>query len=475
MLSLLSASPQRAHRQSVPYHTLRNEAEAYKQQRCAHDSWPPEHLNGKPQDRLRYNTSPAAGSVGIGRVPETPIEREFVADAPTLLRRMDSHPQNTSDDDDDVEHVYIVSSPEASSEEEGWNLPAPDANADDAVAVLRGHSSAVYAVAITGQDEVVISGGGDDRALVWVQPFSEAPRLLGDFHDSVSAVALTGSRLALGTLAGELQVHCTQQLTERTEGEQLAPPLAQVETDVGIECLRGNSEFFAAGTADGALWVLDALSGDCLGVAYNHQGAINSLAFVQDDTNVSTTSLLVTASTDGTVRLWGPPSHGTVPCLYAMDGVFHDAPVLSLASFRDVVLSGDESGRSFLANWRTGRVLCPLSQQHQGSVESVVASPEFLVTGGSDGFLHVYTPDARYRMSFQHRDVVVVVRETKRWSQCFVSASVDQTVCLWDLRSGAEPVRCWRGHCDAILTMDIGTELIVTGSDDATVRCFPLQ
>ncbi|KAK4532509.1 hypothetical protein CCYA_CCYA12G3366 [Cyanidiococcus yangmingshanensis] len=378
--------------------------------------------------------------------------------------------QLSEDSGNEEEEVYVLSI----SEELGHGAEATSEQ-DDAVCVLKSHSGPIYAVAITPDDSIIVSGGGDDRAYIWFRLVTESQRILGSFTDSVGAVAVSDTTVALGTLAGELNLYRTEDLRETIFESETFSPLSQLLVDAPVECLRSSAELIACGTADGALWVLDAASGDCLGVAYSHQGAVNALDFVDSGSNADAEGVLVSGSADATVRVWKRPAQGILPCLHVIEGVFHQAPIISLESHEDLVLTGDESGHAFLSNWRTGRALRSLGQRHGGAVESVTLGPDLIVTGGTDGFLHVYTPDARHRMSFQHKDVVVSVKKMRSWPQLFVSASVDETVCLWDTRVGSGAVRCFHGHRDAILTMDVGTDIVVSGGDDQTVRLFSVR
>jgi WD40 repeat protein len=380
-------------------------------------------------------------------------------------------PQENGDgQDNDSEEVYVVSGSEELSD-----VAEETPERDDAICVLHSHASAVYAVAITPDDSVIVSGGGDDRAYVWFRSIAATPKALRSFADSVGAVAVSSETVALGSLAGDVCLYRTEDLRESVAEAGRAIPLAQQVIDASVESLSANAEFVACGAADGALWLFDARSGNCLGVAYNHQGSVNVLRFIDGISSAEDEHLLITGAADATVRVWKRPLQGVLSCAQAIDGVFHRASVVSLETNGELILSGDESGEAFLANWRTGRALRSLDRRHEGPVESVAIGQDFLVTGGSDGFLHVYTSDARYRMSFQHEDVVVSVRKLRSWPQLFASASVDRTVRIWDTRVGSGSVRCFQGHRDAILTMDTGTDIIASAGDDETVRLFSLR
>ncbi|KAK4538777.1 hypothetical protein CDCA_CDCA20G4802 [Cyanidium caldarium] len=370
-----------------------------------------------------------------------------------------------------------------------------DASAEDedslapAVAVFRHHTAPVYALAMTADASSILSGGGDDRAVLlrrhgtdWSQTSVTA---VGGFTDSVAAAVFCGAqRAAAASLNGEL-VLC--------DGPALSAAVAAAETAVvqpgapgcvalpgigdAVECLRASDSgrLLLCGAADGTAWLFDVERAEFAALLTGHQGCVHAVALSEEATRDDV--VLFTAGADAQVRVWQYSlggGGGDARLLHAIRGDFHRHSVLCMATHQHLLLSGDEGGIACLSNWRTGRCLARLSSAHQDAVQCVAIHARYLVSSGTDQTSHVYHLDGKYRLSLRHPAPVVHTAWCPDAPDWLAVATADGHVQIWDVRGGTGevPLRSWRAHRDTIHAMEVRGRWLVTGGEDHTVRVF---
>jgi WD40 repeat protein len=107
------------------------------------------------------------------------------------------------------------------------------------------------------------------------------------------------------------------------------------------------------GSADCTAWLYDVSSGECLSVLAGHEGAVTAGTFDGKG------KLAVTASDDGSLRVWAP---GTGECKLVVRGggwFPPGEPVVSIVAHQSkpIVLAGGVDGTARLVNISTGKVL----------------------------------------------------------------------------------------------------------------------
>lgn len=345
-----------------------------------------------------------------------------------------------------------------------------DEQPNDAVGGFFDHTDSVYSVAINPKfSELVITGGGDDRAFIWNRFTGAKLHELKGHTDTVLATGFNfnGELAATGALDGTVKIWNTQTgaLVSTLEGPQ-----------EGIEWLQWHQKgsVVLAGSGDGTAWMWLS-NGQCMAVFSGHSGSVTCGEFTCDGRRVAT------GSDDGSLRVWNPKTAAS-ECLIAGHS-FHDGPLTSLSchpSNASLVITGSQDHTARLVNISTGKVVGGLLG-HTDSVESVgFSDPQhggvanLAASGSVDGTIRIWdTNTLQTRTTFSHDDVVVKVQ----WRGPLVfSSSADKTVRVWDARQGT-PVRVFRGHQDLVhsfaITQD-GSHMISV-SDDNTALIFPLS
>jgi len=240
----------------------------------------------------------------------------------------------------------------------------------------------------------------------------------------------------------------------------------------------------------------------CLQVFVGHESGVTAGAFTPDG------RWAVSASSDGTMRHWAPK---TGKCKHVFR--LGDAGLTSLAinggTDGNLVVVGAEDGQAHVCHVGTKKVVAslrhfepPLSNNNDDeemelsmSVEAVgfasaAVNPNWVATGGVDGILKIWdlSNDGQCRQVCRpntEEDSSPGGITRLQWHPAlplvFTSCS-DGAVHVFDARNGSL-VKTLTGHADMINDLDIcfidpenegGTVVIVSGSDDKTVRIYEL-
>uniref|UniRef100_A0A7S2ZQZ4 Anaphase-promoting complex subunit 4 WD40 domain-containing protein n=1 Tax=Rhodosorus marinus TaxID=101924 RepID=A0A7S2ZQZ4_9RHOD len=339
--------------------------------------------------------------------------------------------------------------------------------ADDTMIDLEGHTESVFCVVASPSDNnVVASGGGDDRAIIHNLRNNKVQSQLEDFGDSISAIAFSqdGKLVAFGGMNGRIVVVdvATGKPVYEPEG-----PAASVEwLDFHS---RGN--WLVGGSSDAFVYMWNE-KGENVMVFSGHATIVSCGGFSPDGRSI------VTGSEDGTVRIWNPK---TGECVASSAPANSEKPgVLCMDMMDNIIIVGYEDGSVRLVSLLDAAFIASLPS-HAGSVESVKFAapglvPRICASAGMDGTLRIWDMDlSRERTALEHGAGVVACKWHQQKPELIISASVDRKVHVWDARKG-EHIAVFLGNRNTILSMDIGLtgEYVVTASDDHHVRVFNL-
>jgi WD40 repeat protein len=301
------------------------------------------------------------------------------------------------------------------------------------------HRYPVNSAAFSPDDTRVVTSGDDRRARIW---------------DWATGVPVTAPLLHQCAVRGAAFSPDGTRIVTTCFGNATA--ISKDDTDPALP------EQVVRAMETASLW--NAATGEAIPRGMSHAATVNSAVFSPDSTRI------VTASADGTARIWS-----TVP---AKDQVVHHRGPVAMAAFspdgtRIVTASADRTAQIWDAT--SGEpVGAPL--QHQASVLSAVFSPDGrrVVTASVDKTARVWDAASGTPVSalLQHQDAVIVAAFSPDGARV-VTASVDHTARVWDAASG-NPLSPPLVHQDAVIAVAFSPDgtRIVTASDDTTARIW---
>ena len=123
-------------------------------------------------------------------------------------------------------------------------------------------------------------------------------------------------------------------------------------------------------------------------------------------------------------------------------------------------------------NFKTGFSI--FMQKSGTSIDSIVLSDKFLITGGLDGVLRVWNPNdlQLVKNRFFHKGRILAL-DVDPSSKYLLSGGRDKMICLWDT-NGFKLQKYFIGHEYRVTSLKFisGDKIFVSGSDDKTLRVW---
>ncbi len=288
------------------------------------------------------------------------------------------------------------------------------------MAQLKGHSSWVLALAVSPDARTVVSGGLDDRIIIWDLLSGQARLVINDAHSKpINSLAISpdGQWLLSGSDDDTIKVWqlATGQMVRSISGHRGDVNAVMITTDgqfivsgsedrtvvvwrlatgervrnftdvtalIKAAAMSVNGEYIAAAGSDSLIKVWNLNAGTLVQTLKGHLSGIQSLAVSAEG------RFVVSGSKDRTIRIWIPKTGEAVRTLVKhLDAV--NAVAITPDSRYIVSGSSDKTVRV----WRlpTGELLATLTQ-HGGAVNAIAISPNqrWFVSGGSDGQIYVW-------------------------------------------------------------------------------------
>jgi len=360
---------------------------------------------------------------------------------------------------------YLIDTEAENEEEENVD--------DQAQEVFVEHREAVYCVSFSPKTlsngcVAFASGGGDDIAVLYHISGNQPPVTfkLTSHTDSINVVSFSpdGTILATGGLDGKV---CTWDTTNGALICDLAGP-----TD-SIEWVNWHPTIPAllAGDRAGMIWLWNGKTGKCVKVFSCHGGAVTCGGFRANGAEIWS------AGEDSTLKIWSPRTGQSTSTVHGLE--FHGDPITAGHSNQNLIVTGDITGIVHITRFDDSKVLGQ-SDTGEHSIEAIQFSPDgkWFAVASMGGTLSIWDPNTfKSRHALVHPDGVTCFK----WHPTrpfVISGCSDGNVRIWDIRNGSL-LSTLTGHEDVITSIDIhlveGSQsdlLIVTASDDATVRMF---
>eukprot|EP01103_Thecamoeba_quadrilineata_P002298 TRINITY_DN12276_c0_g1_i1.p1 TRINITY_DN12276_c0_g1~~TRINITY_DN12276_c0_g1_i1.p1 ORF type:complete len:403 (-),score=77.09 TRINITY_DN12276_c0_g1_i1:125-1333(-) len=375
--------------------------------------------------------------------------------------------ENGAPRDEDDEQVAPIDHDNEEENEERQEEEDVEIGEDNSVQAFFQHTDSVYSASLNPIDQnIIVTGGGDDRAFIWKVSDAEVLYELKGHTDTVTSTGFSfdGKLVATGSMDGSVKIW-------RVDNGELVSTLEGPAE--GIDWLRWHPKgnVLVAGSADGTSWLWKS-SGEYLQVFSGHSATVSCGEFSLDGKS------LLTGSDDGTARVWDPKS-GSTRFTFSGHG-FHESELTSLTTCVqdvDVFLTSSTDKTCRISNLRTGKVVATLSG-HTAPVEDISVSPviPYAASAGLDKNVFVWDLNtSQPRQNFEHKDGVVRVR----WhptEPLVITASLDRTLGVWDGRSG-ERTHTFSGHSDILLDLTLSSngQTVISCSDDRSVRVYELR
>ncbi|KAI9297963.1 WD40 repeat-like protein [Neoconidiobolus thromboides FSU 785] len=336
---------------------------------------------------------------------------------------------------------------------------------DDSVQGFFEHKEPIFSVNVHPTlDNLVVTGGGDDKAYLWNFTTGETVHKFEGHKDSVIAVEFSncGKYLATGGMDGIVQIFSGE------DGKWIGT----LEGPDEVTWIKWHPKgpVVLVGSNDSTIWMYQIPSGKVMNVFSGHTGSVTCGTFTHDGKKI------VTCSEDSSLIVFDPVSTAATVRLNSDDARFHQNIITCLAIHQDnaLAITGSTDHSAKLVRISDGEIISSF-ENHTDSVESVGFCDilPLVATGSVDGTINIWDfTTMRLRQTLNHDDSVIKIQWQKASPYLF-SISVDQSVRLWDARNG-QLVKQWNGHTDSILSFAISNQgdKVITGSDDGCSLVF---
>ncbi len=348
----------------------------------------------------------------------------------------------------------------------GWEtLQVWDLEGGVCLRTLNGHGGQVECVCLTTDGQYAVSGGseglGDHALRVWDVESGNCFRTLEGHNFTIKSVSVTPNALRA--------VSSSEDGTVRLWDLEKGYPRTLIGHSSYAWCVSVTQDGRRAvsGSRDQTLRVWDFESAACLRTLEGHRDSVEVVCVTPDGLYA------ISGSMDQTLRVWDLESGA---CLHKLKG--HRADVTRVCVTPDsryAVSASQEDSTLRLWDLKSGICEATLSENDFVFDLTLTADGRRAVSA-FERSLKIWDLESGAARSLEgHRDRIWSVRLTPD-GRCAVSGSMDKTVRLWDLDSGA-CLRTLGGHDDGVWTVSVTPDgrRAVSGSKDKTARVWDLE
>jgi WD40 repeat protein/tetratricopeptide (TPR) repeat protein len=317
-------------------------------------------------------------------------------------------------------------------------------------------------VSITADGRRAVSAGGDVLC-VWDLEAEACLRTLEGHDSEITSVTITadGRRAVSGSRDQTLRVW------DLESGSCLRPP--GHDALVYVVSIAPDGGCTVSGSRDQTLRVWDSGTAACVHVLKGHTWSVECVAVTPDGRRA------VSGSMDSTLRVWDLKS-GT--CLHTLKGHRQDVTrVCVTPDGRRALSASQEDTPHPLRLWDLESGVCLATPRLEDFVFDIGLTPDGRrAVSALEKTLNICDLESgAVRMLEGHKDRIWSVRVTPDGRRA-VSGSLDATVKVWDLESGA-CLHTLEGHSAGVWSVDVTPDgrRAVSGGEDATVRVWDLE
>ena len=304
--------------------------------------------------------------------------------------------------------------------------------------------STTYAIAITPDGQIMLSGGNDRIITVRNLKTGRIIRTFTGHTGSIYTLCLSsdGRSLISGGRDTTLKVwnldtvgsYNSMSPSSRVIGDGLMDTLTGHAESINCIAISADGKMLASGSEDKTIKLWDLQTSECLATLEGHEDAVKAVAMTPDG------QLLVSGSADHTIKLWQLPDNADEPIcpdpIYTLTGHSDWVRCLAITPDGQTLVSGSLDKTIKLWQLDTGELKSPLVG-HWDEVNNLAISPDGrnLISCSRDETIQVWHLETlKPLQSFEgHQGAVAAVAMTPD-GQPLVSSSWDHTIRVWGMK-----------------------------------------
>jgi WD40 repeat protein/serine/threonine protein kinase len=330
----------------------------------------------------------------------------------------------------------------------------------------------IHDLALSPDGKQVLGACDDGIVLLWdLQTHRIVARFVGHTGRVPTAIFVSTNRIASGDVDGNVFLWTWTQGTATVDGERIGKSFKHRG---GVHRLRVNAtrDQLLTASYDRTAQVLNAQTGEPIGLPFEHQGALRDVAFGKDGS-------ILTCSEDDAARAWRPAPG----CLHSVSRHEAGAQHVLFTADAKYMLVRTKDGTAMIRKALTGEMVGKPFAPESGIHEFAVNFDESKVmTAAEDGPIQFWetATGLPFGETFRHGGgawTVAISRDGKK----AVSGGLDGVVKLWDAQAG-RPLRTALSISNAIRGLAFspdGSRIAVgaadklgwiIGTDDSSVK-----